>query len=502
MEINKRNIPFNKSSNKKSSSISLIDITTTTLMLDNGQSNKPKQEKCLKNESEYRITLQLYLVIMDLKAIAIYSVNAYPNQKQLLTINLVKRANSASDDTIVINTANRMKQRAIKKYSSFKDLNSTSNATTSNNKTSSDLTTSKNGTSSNVATSKKIASDKVNSYGVKDQCTLPIKSINQDEDYYGKIIIGNQEFSVLLDTGSSNLWIPNKDCTSSSCQNHNKFDSSRSKTFKPEGNEWSIPYVTGSSSGVTGIDNVKIGCVTAESQIFGLANTVSNDFIDQECDGILGLAFDCLNTMDNAAPTLISTLINQKKINPIFSFHFQHETDFDDQGTFTLGGVDESKFNGKITFNPIVDAVGFWTINLGGAIVNSNPISFSKRIALIDTGTTVVIIPSNDAEAIHNQIQGAEFDSQNGFYTIPCNTKAIVSLRFGGVDYKIPTKDLTFFPLSGTVCISSIYPGAEDIFNSPDIWLVGQTFLKNVYSVFDKGNNKVGFAQSKQSKVY
>ncbi|CAG8470072.1 16184_t:CDS:1 [Racocetra fulgida] len=398
-----------------------------------------------------------------------------------------------------IDIAKNIRDIAKHKYSNYKDFNATSsknepssNGTTPNNETSSNVTTSSHGTSSDIATT----SNEINSDKKKGQCTLFIKDILIDVTYYGAITIGKQEFNVLLDTGSSNLWIPNKNCTSAICQNHNRFDSSKSQTFTPEGNPWSIEYVVGFTSGITGIDNIKIGCFTADKQIFGLATNVSNDDIVLEYDGILGLAFDNLNTMNNGAPTLISTLIKQKKMNPIFSFHFQHTLDFDDRGIFILGGIDKSKCNGEITFNPLITTNGFWAIKQDNALVNGNPVFSSPNIiAIIDTGTSIILAPSNDTAAIHKKIPGAVFDSQNNLYIIPCNTTAILSLRFGGVDYAIPSKDLFFLPITGTDCISAIMP--MDFSPTVDVWVVGQTFLKNVYSVFDVENKQVGFARSK-----
>ncbi|CAG8832558.1 7760_t:CDS:1, partial [Gigaspora margarita] len=408
------------------------------------------------------------------------------------------RANVETNGTNPFDIAKQMKEAAKNKYSNYKNLKTASNSTTSNI---SGVASSNNGTSSNLTTTSnktnKPTSDNSYSNYMGGQSTVFTKDMKQDHDYYAKIIIGNQEFTVLLDTGSSDLWIPNKDCTSASCQNHNRFDSSKSQTFKSEGNPWSIEYVTGFTSGITGIDNVRIGSFTAKNQIFGLANTVSDNFIYFEPDGICGLAFDFINDLDNGAPTLITTLINQKKINPIFSFHFQHYYDFDDQGTFTLGGVDESKFKGKITYNSVIpspgyDGIAFWQINLDDASVDGKSLSFSGKSATIDTGTSVLFIPPNDAKAIHDKIPDSEYDDQNGFYIIPCDTTAVVSLKFGGVDYKIPARDLIWSPISGTQCISSIMPLELD--NDPDSWLVGQTFIKNVYSVFDVKNKKVGFA--------
>ncbi|CAG8802617.1 9737_t:CDS:1, partial [Gigaspora rosea] len=161
--------------------------------------------------------------------------------------------------------------------------------------------------------------------------------------------------------------------------------------------------------------------------------------------------------------------------------------------TFTLGGVDESKFKGNITFTPVIDSdenKGFWVVSLKGANVNNNPLEFSRE-AIIDTGTTALVIPDDDAEAIFKQIPGSTYDPINIAYIIPCNTSDVVSLKFGGVNYEIPSKDLILDKISETDCISSIFPGGDP---SWDFWLVGQTFLKNVYSAFDAGNKQVGFA--------
>ncbi|CAG8495295.1 4812_t:CDS:1 [Dentiscutata erythropus] len=425
-----------------------------------------------------------------ISVITINSICAYPN-KQLPTINLVKRVSVATNYTNAIVKAVRMRQAAINKYSNYPELNLTSisneisSVTASANKTLSDIASNINGT----------ISDNILSKSTKGKCTFNIKNIQQDEAYYAEIIIGNQKFSCLLDTGSSNLWIPNKNCTSASCQNHNSFESSKSPTFKSEGNPWSILYGSGSASGVTGKDNIKIGQVTAEDQIFGLADLVSDVFLPLESDGNCGMAFDSLNTMDSGAPTLVSTLINQNKINPLFSFHCSHYLDFDDQGTLTLGGVDESKFTGEITYSPVIPGTGFWSIPLIDALVNGEPTLNLARPAIIDTGTTLLMIPPDDAAAIHKQIPGSEYDSQDSIYIIPCNTTAVVSLNFGGVEYNIPPRDLIFSPISGTQCVSSIIPAY--ILEPLPIWLCGQTFLKNVYSVFDVGNKQVGFAHSK-----
>ena len=91
----------------------------------------------------------------------------------------------------------------------------------------------------------------------------------------------------------------------------------------------------------------------------------------------------------------------------------------------------------------------------------------------ISLGTILMVLPTADAVAIHQQVPGATFDGTSTF-TVPCNTQTTVSLTFGGRAFDIDPRDLAFAPVNGNNfkagdCISGISAG--DI-GGADQWLV------------------------------
>ena len=104
--------------------------------------------------------------------------------------------------------------------------------------------------------------------------------------------------------------------------------------------------------------------------------------------------------------------------------------------------------------------------------VNGQDTGLQGRTAILDTGTTLVIAPAQDAATVHSMIQGAQPDGQGGF-TVPCTLNDSVALTFGGKSFAIDPRDLAQAPVDPANptgnCISGISSG--DIGGATE-WLV------------------------------
>jgi hypothetical protein len=313
-----------------------------------------------------------------------------------------------------------------------------------------------------------------------------------DEDYYGTVAIGTpaQNFNLLFDTGSSDLWVPSVSCTqSSSCLNHKKFDGSKSSSYQAGTQSFSIQYGTGSMTGIVSQDVVSVAGVKI-NQSFGEATTEADFFNQTAFDGILGMGFGTISSEGVTTP--FDNMVQQLKIAPVFSFHMGFTAN-GGGGELTLGGYDSSKFTGSLQYSPVTTQT-YWNIGLDSVSVNGQDSGVQAQDAAIDTGTTLIVAPDSDAQAI-NQLLGAQpVDGQDGVYSISCDPSGLpdVVLSFNGNQFSVPASSYVFSNGDGT-CMSGI---AGDGGMGLTQWIVGDVFLRTYYAVFDSGNSQVGFAPS------
>ncbi|KAJ9193789.1 hypothetical protein DTO166G4_4676 [Paecilomyces variotii] len=314
--------------------------------------------------------------------------------------------------------------------------------------------------------------------------------------YFSEIEIGTppQTFKVVLDTGSSNLWVPSSECGSIACYLHSKYDSSASSTYKKNGSEFSIRYGSGSLSGFVSQDVVSIGDLKIKDQLFAEATSEPGlAFAFGRFDGILGLGYDTISV--NKIPPPFYNLLDQGLLDePVFGFYLGDTNKEGDDSEATFGGVDKSHYTGELTKIPL-RRKAYWEVDLDAIAFGDEVAELDNTGVILDTGTSLIALPSTLAELLNKEI-GAK-KSWNGQYTVDCDKRAgLPDLTFTltGHNFTIGPDDY-ILEVQGS-CISSLM-GMD--FPEPvgPLAILGDAFLRRWYSVYDLGNNAVGLAKAK-----
>lgn len=315
--------------------------------------------------------------------------------------------------------------------------------------------------------------------------------------YFATVSLGTppQDFKVVLDTGSSNLWVPSSKCTSIACFLHAKYDSSSSSTYKQNGSSFEIRYGSGSLSGFVSSDTLDFAGLKIKDQLFAEATEEPGlAFAFGRFDGILGMGYDTISVNHITPP--FYELINQKLIDEkVFAFYLgDNNKDSGDGGEAIFGGYDSSHYTGKITWLP-VRRRGYWEVSLDAFTFGKQTLELDNTGAAIDTGTSLIALPSDLAELLNKEIGATK--SWNGAYTIDCAkvpTLPDITFHFSGHNFSLPASDY-ILETQGT-CISS-FQGLDIPPPLGPIWIIGDTFLRKYYSVYDLEHNRVGLAESK-----
>ncbi|XP_030418498.1 pepsin A-like [Gopherus evgoodei] len=306
-----------------------------------------------------------------------------------------------------------------------------------------------------------------------------------DVEYYGTISIGTpaQDFTVIFDTGSSNLWVPSVYCSSAACTNHNRFNPSDSSTYEATSQSLSIQYGTGSMTGILGYDTVQVGGIEDTNQIFGLSETEpGTTFYYAPFDGILGLAFPSISS--SGATPVFDNMMNEGLVSEdLFSVYLSSD---EQSGSFVMfGGIDSSYYSGSLNWIPL-SAETYWEITMDSVTIDGETIACSGGCqAIIDTGTSLLAGPSTGISSINSYIGASD-----GTVRISCSAMSSlpnIVFTINGIEFPVPASAY-IIDESGS-CTSG--------FESMDVdglWILGDVFIRQYYVVFDRANNQVALA--------
>lgn len=178
-------------------------------------------------------------------------------------------------------------------------------------------------------------------------------------------------------------------------------------------------------------------------------------------------------------------------------------------GYLALGGLPPVSFHSNFTSTPILitnighypKALDFYTINIDSVLLHRHPIvgSGGKDIQyIVDSGTTLNYFPTAVADAINAEFEPpAVYSDDFGAYIVDCKAKKpSMGIVINGV--KLDTNPIDMILYAGTdengndLCISGIDDGGSD--PTKDVYILGDTFQKNVVTVYDIGAGEMRFA--------
>ncbi|CAK7215172.1 hypothetical protein SCUCBS95973_002391 [Sporothrix curviconia] len=324
-----------------------------------------------------------------------------------------------------------------------------------------------------------------------------------DVAYYAKLNFGTpaQAQYVQLDTGSFELWV-NPTCTTglsagdaSFCEAVGHFDTSSSSTFASLGVGKQLQYGIGSANITYVTDDISLpGTSSVLSQVqFGVATSTTDEF-----SGILGIGYGL--GLTTRYPNFVDELALQN-VTKVKAFSLALGSKTEQEGVIVFGGVDTSKFAGKLARLPITpakfspDGVPRYWVNMTGMSLTT-PAGASKAYAdsalqvFLDSGSTLTLLPTDLANSIASDFGATDGPNSDGFYTVDCSLVAAagtgsLDFAFAGTTIRVPYSEL--IRQSGSACMLGLQA-------STDFVLLGDTFLRSAYVVIDQTDNVVWMA--------
>jgi Eukaryotic aspartyl protease len=337
-----------------------------------------------------------------------------------------------------------------------------------------------------------------------------------------------QHFTLHVDTGSSDLWIPSMACTVEAGCPGARYDASKSSTYKNASIPFNITYAVGADQGFYGYDKLSIAGYTIEKQLFATVymalNSTEAPTSTPYREGIIGLGPVDGTTLGKAADVkgarpFIYTLYEDGLIPyPVFSVHLGNLYKKGYSGSLTIGGIDDSMYKGDIDiikvapYYNINNEPGFiwWNLLVDSFVlkeddahhvwkVNPEPQAFT-----MDTGATYSYLPGDIVESLAKSLYPNATTSDNSSYNMPCsllNSTETFEINFTNstkspedsiTSYSIPVADI-IFPLldnNNTVCTLGLV-----VAKSADEYILGLTILRHMYLVYDLDAKVMGIAK-------
>jgi hypothetical protein len=333
--------------------------------------------------------------------------------------------------------------------------------------------------------------------------------------YTGSVSIGTppQHFTMLFDTGSADLWVISNQASNTEPKAYlNYYQSGQSSTYHANGTKWSIKYGLGTCAGFLSYDDVTVGGLTANKQLFAEANELSKNFENprEPLDGIVGLGFKSGST--TKTPTFLDTLHSHGLITHRM-FAFSLESDHEKGSELILGSPAASNYQGQLLWLPVLHNVETshrpvaWLVDLDGLVLRSHSSDLKlcgeewgqhQCVALPDSGTSFLALPEPLFSQFTATLQKARPDCfVDQHKNILCNDKSVLGMptltfTFQDVIFELDGRD--YLLSNGQVGVQILALPASATPAQITFVILGDIFLRKVFAVFDADKPAVGLA--------
>lgn len=277
------------------------------------------------------------------------------------------------------------------------------------------------------------------------------------------------------------------------------YNPNKSSTFvEYEGASWRIIYGDNSYAyGIVGFDTVDVGGSTVDKQCVELATHVSTAFVrDPNSDGLLGLAWGNINQVQPERQKTFFENVMDDLSEPLFTADLEDDMG---KGTYEFGLIDSTKFKGDLHYVGINNTDGFWQFDIPSVFIDSQELKSTTNSppAIADTGTSLLYLDQQIVEQYYSAVQGAT-DYSTGTIIYPCNsTLPSLGLQLGDYTAVIAGEDMTYLEFDPSedgeelrgMCMGGLQEGPAYI------QILGASFLKHFFAVFDGGNERFGVAE-------
>jgi cathepsin D len=297
----------------------------------------------------------------------------------------------------------------------------------------------------------------------------------------GEIEVGTppKKFAALFDTGSFDFVVPVAPVESHEGVVYDPASSSSSKALdKP----FTLQYGSGDVSGMIYNDTVSIGGITATSQTI-LAANVSDEAFFGQMNALVGLSFASVSTTGNSP--LVQTLRSEGRLpSPVFGFKLN-----DTGSELSFGSLNKKLYKGKPTYVP-VSGDKYWQVEFEKMTLWDKDVTPKVKTAIIDSGTSLILADEASVDTFYDSVYGSLKNETTGLWEVMCYNIPTINVTFGGMVITVPTDVFTLGQLAphSMYCLGGIQA------TTLPYWIMGDTLMRNVYTIFDAAKKRVGFA--------